>query len=127
MEELMFYRCSICGNLIFMVKDSGVIPVCCGKQMEEVLVNGADASFDKHIPFVNRSGNRVRLRVGRGGQPMIPEHFTEWVALLTDCGVYLRAMKIGQRAETVFTLLQDEEVLGAYASCNLHGLWAAVS
>ena len=104
MEEPIFYGCSICGNLVFMMKDSGVIPVCCGKQMEEVRTNTSDASLDKHIPLIERRGNRVKLRVGRDSHPMIREHYTEWVALLTGKGFYLRSLSGGQMPETVFTL-----------------------
>lgn len=28
-------KCEACGNVVTMVKDSGVTPVCCGKPMEE--------------------------------------------------------------------------------------------
>lgn len=29
-------KCEACGNVVTMVKDSGVTPVCCGKPMKEV-------------------------------------------------------------------------------------------
>lgn len=29
------YKCETCGNVVEMVKDSGVIPHCCGKEMTD--------------------------------------------------------------------------------------------
>ena len=29
-------KCEACGNVVTMVKDSGVTPVCCGKEMVEI-------------------------------------------------------------------------------------------
>ena len=36
MENLKLYRCEICGNLICMIEDSGMVPECCGLEMTRV-------------------------------------------------------------------------------------------
>ena len=33
MEEIKFYRCDICGNIITKIIDGGPIPFCCGQKM----------------------------------------------------------------------------------------------
>ena len=39
MKELIMYRCEICGNLICMIEDSGVVPECCGAEMTRIVAN----------------------------------------------------------------------------------------
>ncbi len=29
-----YYKCPLCGNVIKMIEDSGVVPYCCGEEME---------------------------------------------------------------------------------------------
>ena len=48
--DAKFYRCSHCGNLVMMVRDSGVNPVCCGEEMELLVAGSQDASLEKHVP-----------------------------------------------------------------------------
>lgn len=47
MNELILYRCEICGNLICMIEDSGVVPECCGTEMTRITANTEDASAEK--------------------------------------------------------------------------------
>ena len=35
--EQKFYRCEHCGNIIAMVKNTGVPVVCCGEKMKEIV------------------------------------------------------------------------------------------
>ncbi|MEG1304574.1 MAG: desulfoferrodoxin, partial [Oscillospiraceae bacterium] len=56
MSEKRFYICEICGNMIEMVKSSGVPVVCCGKPMKELVPNTVEASLEKHIPVVEING-----------------------------------------------------------------------
>ena len=45
-----FFICKHCGNLIAMVKDTGVPVVCCGEKMHELIPGTTDASVEKHVP-----------------------------------------------------------------------------
>ena len=79
--EMKFYRCSHCGQIIAIVKETGVPVVCCGEPMAEVIPGTTDASLEKHVPFVNVQGNTVHISVGSAAHPMLPEHYIEWVAI----------------------------------------------
>ena len=123
--EMKFYRCSHCGNMIAMVKSSGVPVICCGEPMEEIVPGTTDASAEKHVPVWEVSGGKVHVKVGAAAHPMIPEHYIEWVAIQTRQGNQRKALQPGQAPEVCFSLCEGDEVLAAYAYCNLHSLWKA--
>lgn len=31
-----FYKCELCGNVLEVIEDGGVTPVCCGQKMTEM-------------------------------------------------------------------------------------------
>ncbi len=122
MKNVKFYICPICGNLVEMVHDSGVNPVCCGKKMTELVPNTVEASGEKHIPAVTVEGSIVTVNVGSVNHPMQDAHYIEWVQLITENGSQRKVLKPGQEPNVVFQLGNDKPV-AVYAYCNLHGLW----
>lgn len=123
MKELVLYRCEICGNLICMIEDSGVVPECCGTPMTKITANAEDAAIEKHVPVVRRTGLHIQVTVGGMPHPMTEAHYISWILLLTTHGVYLRKLNRTDMAEAVFNIRVDEDVICVYAYCNLHGLW----
>lgn len=123
MKELIFYRCSLCGNMVCMVNDSGVTPSCCGEEMERVFTNTVDAAIEKHIPVIQQNGNKVLVSVGSMPHPMTQDHFINWVILQTNHGTYSRRLMPECIPEACFRIRADEYPVRAYAWCNLHGLW----
>ena len=55
--------CEKCGNIVEMVNDSGVNPVCCGQKMTKIEAGTVEASREKHIPAVVVEGNTVKAIV----------------------------------------------------------------
>ena len=123
MKKLTLYRCELCGNLVCMVEDTGVVPVCCGAEMTLLTANTREAAAEKHIPVISVRGTDVRVTVGEAIHPMLEGHHIEWIAVLTDRGTYSRRLEVGGAPSAEFTLREGEEVLAGYAMCNLHGLW----
>ena len=123
MKELTFYRCNLCGNLICMVNNSGVTPVCCGEEMELVTANTVDAAFEKHVPVIRQEGSEIRLSVGSTPHPMTKAHYIQWLILQTNRGTYTCCLPPESMPEACFTIRPDESPVRAYAWCNLHGLW----
>jgi len=123
--EQKFFICEHCGNIIAMVKSSGVPVMCCGQKMTEIIPGTTDASVEKHVPVWQVEGNTVSVTVGAAEHPMIPEHFIEWVALQTKEGIQRKALQPGQAPKVCFSLCQGDEVEAVYAYCNLHSLWKA--
>lgn len=118
------YTCRQCGNVIHMIKESGVPVVCCGKLMEELVPNTVEASGEKHIPVIEVAENEVSVKVGSVEHPMISEHYIEWIYLETEKGGQLKNLKPGEEPVATFSL-SDDKAVAAYAYCNLHGLWKA--
>ena len=122
MKNIKFYICPTCGNIIEMVHDSGVTPVCCGKKMTDLIPNTVEASGEKHIPVVTVKDNIVTVNVGSAEHPMQDAHHIEWVQLVTDHGSQRKHLKPSEAPNVIFQLAGDKP-LAVYAYCNLHGLW----
>jgi len=122
---LQFYYCEDCGNLVIMLKNSGVPVVCCGQKMIELIPGTTDASQEKHVPVYRVGDQQVLVSVGATVHPMEEEHFIEWVAIQTRQGIQCTALRSGQSPEASFPLKDGDEVEAVYAYCNLHGLWKA--
>lgn len=118
-----FLLCRRCGNLIEMVNDSGVTPICCGTDMNELTPNSVEAATEKHIPVVEIDGNIAKVTVGSTLHPMEEAHYIEWIYLETSNGIKRVKLRPGEEPIANFALLKDESVISAYAYCNLHGLW----
>ncbi len=56
---------------------------------------------------------------------MLPEHYIEWVILETTHGYQLKNLKPNDAPVAEFILAKNEEILTAYAYCNIHKLWKA--
>ncbi|MBQ8273276.1 MAG: desulfoferrodoxin [Bacteroidaceae bacterium] len=116
-----FYKCSVCGNVIVKMVDSGVPVVCCGKKMEELVANTVDASQEKHVPVVTTlEDGRLRIEVGSVHHPMMPEHYIAFIYVETDKG----GIRIDLKDEPVAEVCTcGAKPLTVYEYCNLHGLW----
>ena len=122
MKTAKFYICRHCGNLVEMVEDAGVNPICCGEDMEELVPNTVEASGEKHIPVVTVADGVVEVNVGSVDHPMVDVHWIEWIQLVTDKGSYRKVLNPSEAPHVKF-LLNGEKPEAVYAYCNLHGLW----
>jgi len=123
--EMKFYLCEHCGNIVAMVRDSGVPVVCCGQKMTLLVPNTSDGAHEKHVPVVSREGGSVTVKIGSAAHPMLENHYIEWIAVQTTAGNQRKPLKPGDAPEAVFCVPEGEKVLAVYAYCNLHGLWKA--
>lgn len=122
MNEVKFYICEHCGNIITKIRDKKVPVMCCGQKMTELVPGTVDASLEKHVPVVSVEGNTVSVEVGEVAHPMVEEHFIQWIYLLTDKGGQIKYLNPGEAPKATFAL-SDEKPLAVYEYCNLHGLW----
>ena len=123
--EQKFYVCKHCGQIIAVVKESGVPVMCCGQKMTEIVPGSVDAAAEKHVPVWTVEGNTVKVKVGEVAHPMLPEHYIEWVSLQSKCGNQRKQLRPGDAPEVSFALTDGDEVEAVYAYCNLHSLWKA--
>lgn len=118
-----FFICETCGNMIAMVKESGVPVVCCGAPMTELIAGTTDAALEKHVPEYTVDGNKVIVKVGAVEHPMTDEHYIEWISIQTKQGNQRKELTPKDKPEACFKVCDGDEVECVYAYCNLHGLW----
>lgn len=124
--EMKFYQCAICGQIVAIVKETGVPLVCCGQEMNELIPGSVDASVEKHVPVIEIDGDKIIVTVGSTPHPMTKEHHIEWVSLQSRFGNQRKALKPGMEPKVCFRVCEGDEILAVYAYCNLHGLWNAM-
>ncbi len=117
-----FYICEKCGNIVEIIQDSRVTPVCCRQKMTEFIARTVVPCRGKHVPVVSVSENCAQVVVGSVLHPMAEEHNISWVYLETDKGGARKQLNPGDEPRVVFALA-DEKPQAVYAYCNLHGLW----
>ncbi|MDO5400805.1 MAG: desulfoferrodoxin family protein [Eubacteriales bacterium] len=122
MEE-RYFICGHCGNIITFVEDAGVPVTCCGEKMQALIPGTVDAAVEKHIPVYEIRDGQVHVQVGAVKHPMVPEHYIQWVSLVTDSGIQRRRLHPGMEPRVCFALCPGEQVRAVYAYCNIHGLW----
>ena len=120
-----FLECKHCGNIVAVVKETGVPVMCCGEAMKEIIPGTVDASKEKHIPVYSVENNKVVVKVGEIEHPMQEEHYIEWVSIQTKFGNQRKALAPNSKPEVCFTICDGDEIEAVYAYCNLHGLWKA--
>lgn len=120
MRNVAFYRCEVCGNMVELVKSGGGQLVCCGQPMTKLEANTTDAAVEKHVPVAVRKDGKIYVEIGAVEHPMAPEHYIEWIAVVSDKGTERVYLSPGEPPKAVFTDCENAEV---YEYCNLHGLW----
>ena len=122
MKRTTFYKCEKCGNIVVKVVEGGGILSCCGQPMAIIQANTVDAAREKHVPAVTLEGDKIIVNVGEVDHPMQPEHFIQWIYVVTEEGVLARCLKPGEAPHAEIEL-GGQKPLEVYEYCNLHGLW----
>ncbi len=124
-QELKFFKCAHCGNIVQLVEDMGPAVVCCGEPMRLLNPNTEEAAHEKHIPVVSCDGSKVSVVVGSVAHPMVEEHYIGWIVLETEQGYDLKYLDHTGAPEVNFAVADGDKAVAVYAYCNLHGLWKA--
>ena len=115
------YKCEHCGNIVEIVHAAKGELQCCGNTMKLLKENSVDAALEKHVPVVSINGTTAEVKVGSVAHPMDPDHYIEFIELLTAARIYRAELNPGKAPEASFDV--HGEVIGARAYCNKHGLW----
>lgn len=91
--------------------------------LTEIKPNTTDAAKEKHVPVISREGQTVTVTVGSVAHPMIEAHYIGWILLETKNGVERKDLAPADEPAAQFFAEEDDEIVAAYAWCNLHGLW----
>jgi len=122
-DTLEIYKCELCGNIVEVLHGGAGELVCCGEPMKLLAENTVDASKEKHVPVIERSGDKVLVKIGSVPHPMEEKHYIEWVEIIADGTAYREFLRPGQAPEAEFTTSAAQITAREY--CNIHGLWTA--
>ena len=116
------------GALICTVEllPDGAVLSCCGEPMKLMKENTSDGAKEKHVPVIEPIEGGYRVTVGSVEHPMLPEHYIQWIELLTPTDVLRHELKPGEKPEAIFMTNADVKDVTAREYCNLHGLWKGV-
>ncbi|MCS7109387.1 MAG: desulfoferrodoxin [Candidatus Micrarchaeota archaeon] len=125
MTELnQIYKCSVCGNIVEVAHASAGTLVCCNKPMELLIEKTEDQGYEKHVPVIEKTRGGVKVKIGSIPHPMIPEHYIEFIEILTQDRIYRKYLKPGDAPEAEFKIsLGKNDKIAAREYCNIHGLW----
>lgn len=118
-----FYRCELCGNLVYLIDEGKGTMKCCGQPMTNLVANSTDGAIEKHVPVV-AGENPYTIKVGELPHPMEPEHHIEWIFVASASTGAVFELDVAGKPETTFFASTDEPVT-VYAYCNIHGLFSA--
>ncbi|HCA41561.1 MAG TPA: desulfoferrodoxin [Aminobacterium sp.] len=117
-KRLEVYKCDLCGNVVEVLHAGAGQLVCCNQPMKLLEEQTADASTEKHVPVIEGS----KVKVGSVPHPMKPEHYIEWIEVISGDKIYRQFLNPGDAPETEFHEITPEL---SREYCNIHGLWKA--
>lgn len=120
-KRLEIYKCNICGNIVEVLHEGAGTLVCCGEPMERLEERTKDLGKEKHVPVIEVSENKIKVKVGSIPHPMEEKHYIEWIELVVDGIVYRKFLKPGEKPEAEFCAKGKKIEVREY--CNVHGLW----
>ena len=122
-NRLDVFKCEVCGQIVEVLHEGGGTLVCCDQPMKQMVENTTDASKEKHVPVIEKTGDGYLVKVGSAPHPMEEKHYIEWVELLADGVAYRRFLKPGDKPEAAFCVKAAQ--VSAREYCNIHLLWKA--
>ena len=120
MNELVIYKCDICGEEVEILNGECRSLTCCGQDMKEITANTVDAAVEKHVPSYTVEGDLIEVKIGEVTHPMDEDHYIEWIAHVHDNRVCRVNLKPGEEPIAKFAYKPGATI---YAMCNKHGLW----
>jgi len=120
-EFKKIYKCELCGDIAEVLHAGAGSLSCCGQPMKPLAENSVDASREKHVPVIEKTGTGFRVKVGGMPHPMEEKHFIEWIELVADGRSLRKFLRPGDAPEAEFCV--NAAAVSAREYCNLHGLW----
>jgi superoxide reductase len=123
-QKQAVYKCEGCGVVVESLWNGGETLFCCGKEMKALMANTTDAAKEKHVPVIERNGNKIKVKVGSVAHPMTKEHYILFIELIAGNKVLRHELKEGNTVAEAEFLVEENVPVIAREFCNLHGLWA---
>lgn len=120
-EILQVYKCDICGNIVEVLHDGVGQLVCCGEPMKLLAEKTKDAGLEKHVPVIEKAGDKVNVKVGIIPHPMEQNHYIEWIEIMSEGETCRKFLKPRSKPEAEFETTTEKVKAREY--CSVHGLW----
>lgn len=120
-QQKQVYRCNICGNIVEVLHSGRGELVCCNKPMELLEEKTRGEGQEKHIPVIEKTDERIKIKVGSIPHPMEQNHYIQWIEVNTDREAKRKFLNAGDRPEAEFCITNNTKKARIY--CNVHGLW----
>lgn len=122
-EKNQIYKCDVCGIVTEVLHGGTGQLVCCGVAMKLLSEKTEDEGQEKHVPVVEKEGNKIVVKIGSVPHPMEEEHYIEWIEInMLDVGrIGKKYLKPGDKPEIEFHGRGENFKIRTY--CNVHGLW----
>ena len=114
------YRCTVCGNVVEVVNPGAVLS-CCGQPMMLMKENTTDGAKEKHVPVIEPIEGGYKVSVGSVEHPMLPEHYIQWIELLTPTDVLRHELKPGENLKQYSIPMPKRLQLANIATCMDYG------
>ena len=120
-KRLQVYKCELCGNIVEVLHTGVGELVCCGQPMELLQEQVEEQGKEKHVPVLEKTDGKVKVKVGSIPHPMEGKHYIEWIEVITDSGALRKFLKPGDVPESEFWT--KETIIQVREYCSIHGLW----
>ncbi|XMB86865.1 desulfoferrodoxin family protein [Mycoplasmatota bacterium WC44] len=108
---------------IIKVKEA-LVEVLEGNLEGAMEVKTADATNEKHVPFVEETENGYIVKVGKEVfHPMTELHYIQFIELYVDGVLHRKYLNPNDEPVAEFKVEKGTEVY-AREYCNIHGIWA---
>lgn len=121
-NDLSIYVSKNSGTAVLLLQGNGTDLTCGSEPMAKIVANTTDAAQEKHVPHITKNGNNIDVSVGSVEHPMTPEHFIEWIILVSGDRLEMAKLTPDMKPRAQFHNVTSGTV---YAYCNLHSLWKA--
>lgn len=115
------YKCEVCGNITMVVSPAAGTLVCCGQPMVKQEELTQDTGKEKHVPVVEKSAEKITVKLGAVPHPMEEAHYIQWIEVSSGDRLMIQWLKPNQKPEAQFPAVFESGEVRAY--CNIHGLW----
>jgi len=96
---------------------------CACEDMIQLEEKTADFKNEKHVPFVEKTDNGIKVTVGSAAlHPMVADHWITMIEVIDGSMVYRKYLNPGDKPEAEFPT--NNLNVKAREYCNKHGLWA---
>lgn len=119
-SESKFYICEKCHVILEAIEGD---PMAGDITLKKLTANTSDGAHEKHMPIVEKDGNKITVKVGSVYHPMTEEHSIEWVYLETEKGCQRMNLQANEEPVATFLVADGDRPVAVYSYCNLHGFW----